>query len=796
MIRIIAIASLLFYSTVLFAQVKVTGKVMNAKNNPVELAEILIIDKNAVARKNDITDGSGNFTLYTESGSYLLQIKKMGEILWEQKIDISHDINLGNIEVFEKEEKLSEVVINAKKKIIERKVDRLIFNVENSIAGSTGDAMDALKVTPNIRVQNETIALVGKSNLQIMVDDILIQLSETDMINYLKSIPANDIKSIEVITAPSAKYESSGNSGIINIKLKKVKKDSWNASLNSAYIQKTYATGTLGGSFNYKKDKLSLYNSVNYRNGTRLSTDNSSIYYTEETWNQNNPRKINDEVLSDRFGLDYEFSKKWTLGLQYITSYTKSNNNEMPLTTITDNDNQEINYYISSKSKYITKPKLNSINWHNLFTIDSIGKKVSIDINYLESVNKSNRDYFGNELDINSQILPDTYFAAINSNNQNIKNFSGKIDFEIPTKFINLEFGGKLSTSTTNNNAVFYNNETGDPTLDLGQTNTFKYKEKIQALYISGNKKIGSKWESQIGLRLETTQTEGFSLNLNQTNKKNYAKLFPTFYLTYNANENNTFSFNYTRRIVRPNYQQLNPFRIYSSPYVYAEGNPYLQPSFTDNFDFTYSYKKLESNIYVTSVKNNFQQIGIVDSNSNITRYFIENFLSSQNYGISESYTFDRIKWWNSILTFNANYFQSKSKLIITEQNNDGFNAFVSTNNDFTLNKPKTFLFNLTYWYNFPGAFGIYKNTASSSLSMSAKYLMLNKDLQLSIIGNDIFSSQRPTYISYVNNIRQEYRNYYDARSLTVSLLYKFGNNKINVNQRKFGNEEEKNRAN
>lgn len=796
MIRTIVIASLLFYSSVLFAQAKVTGRVIDTKNNPVELAEILIIDKDSIAKKNDMSNSNGDFTLHAEAGSYLLQIKQMGNILWEQKMDITHDIDLGNIEVFEKKEKLSEVVLKTKKKIIERKVDRLIFNVENSIAGNTGDAMDALKVTPNVRIQNENIALVGKSNLQIMVDDILIQLSETDMINYLKSIPANDIKSIEVITAPSAKYESSGNSGIINIRLKKAKKDSWNASLNSAYAQKTYPAGSIGGSFNYKKDKLSLYNSVNYRNGTRLSTDNSTIYYAEETWNQNNPRKINDEVLSDRFGLDYEISKKWISGIQFMTSYTKSNNNEKPLTTITNNYNQEISYYISSKSKYITKPKLNSINWHNLFKIDSIGKKVSIDINYLESVNKSNRDYFGNELDINSQIIPDTYFAATNSNNQNIKNFSGKIDFEMPSKFINLEFGGKLSTSTTNNNVVFYNNESGEPVLDLGQTNTFKYKEQIQALYISGNKKIGSKWESQLGFRLETTQTEGFSLNLNQTNKKNYAKLFPTFYLTYNANENNSFSLNYSRRIVRPNYQQLNPFRIYDSPYVYAEGNPYLQPSFTDNFDFTYSYKKLESSIYVTSVTNNFQQIGIVDSDSNITRYFIENFLSSQNYGISESYIFDRIKGWNSILTFNANYFQSQSKLIITEQNNDGFNAFVSTNNDFTLNKPQTFLFNVTYWYNFPGAFGIYKNTASSSLSMSAKYLMLKKNLQLSIIGNDIFSGQRPTYISYINSIRQEYRNYYDSRSLTVSILYKFGNNKINVNQRKFGNEEEKNRAN
>jgi outer membrane receptor protein involved in Fe transport len=770
--------------------------VVNQNNKPIELAEVLLVNKDSITIKNEFTKPSGAFSLAIEKGDYVLQLRQLGKIMYKQAITVIDNLDLGTITITESKQQLEEVTVTSKKKLIERKVDRLVFNVENSISASGGNALDALTITPSVKVLNEKISLVGKSDVQIMIDGRMLQLSDSDLSNYLKSLSANDIKKIEVITTPPAKYDASGNSGIVNIILKNAKKNSWNASINANYTQKTYASESINGSLNYKKDKLSFYASLNGRDATKLNIDNNKIFYSNESWSQNNPRKVNDLSLSERLGLDYDINKRWTSGFQYMGSLSKSNINENSLSTITNNVTQQVNYFIGSKANTIGKPKLNSINWHTIFSLDTIGKKISVDLNYFDYKNKNNRDYNGNQLFNNGDITPNSYFAAINSNNQNITNYSGKLDFELPTKLLKLDFGGKISKSITNNDIAFYNNETGNPIIDATQTNIFEYNENIQAVYITGNKKLGAKWESQIGLRLETTQTNGFSKNLNQTNTNNYTKLFPTAYLVYTPNDNNNFSINYSRRIERPNYQQLNPFKMYDSPYIFTEGNPFLQPSFSDNFELLYTYKKLENKFYVSNVTNGFEQIGIVESNTNITRYFVDNFLATQNYGISENYTFNKLKWWTCSISLDMNYIIAKSNLAITQKKNDGYNTYLSFNNDVILNKNKTFLFNSFYWYNFPGAFGIYKNTAYSSLSLTLKYLLLNKDLQLSLSGNDIFSGQRSTYTSYINNIRQEFRNYYDSRSFSISLLYKFGNKKISVKPREFGNEEEKNRAN
>ena len=177
------------------------------------------------------------------------------------------------------EKQIQEVEIVAKKKLIERKVDRLVFNVENSISATGGDALDALKITPGIRVQNNQVSMIGKSGMAVMVDDKLIQLSGDDLVNYLKTIPSDNIKNIEVITTPPAKYDAQGNSGIINIRLKRAKHNSWNSSIRSTYTQTTYPAGSLGGSFNYNKNKISIESDLGYTNGSISPTYNTTFFF-------------------------------------------------------------------------------------------------------------------------------------------------------------------------------------------------------------------------------------------------------------------------------------------------------------------------------------------------------------------------------------------------------------------------------------------------------------------------------------------------------------------------------------
>ena len=408
-----------------------------------------------------------------------------------------------------------------------------------------------------------------------------------------------------------------------------------------------------------------------------------------------------------------------------------------------------------------------------------------------------NLDYFKFKNDDNRIFNTINLLSANNTSLQDIQNYSAKIDFEHPLKWINLSYGGKLSFIKTQNNVNYFDTTLGTPIFDPTQSNEFNYDENTQAIYLNGTKKLNEKWETQLGFRLENTQTEGVSKTLNQKNTNSYAKLFPTFYLTYTPNEKNSFSINYNKRINRPSYNRLNPFRWYSNPFSYTEGNPFLQPSFSNNLELNYTFNDNWSNsIYYSHTDNGFEQITIVDNTDNIQKTIAQNFFKTTIIGISESYTYNKLKWLSSTFSFDWNYSKSESLIPITNQNLNGSNAYFSTSNDFNLNKNKTLLFNFSYWYNFKGTSDLDKNNAYSQLDASIKYFAFDKKLQISFNANDILSTNRPIYTSFTNNIQIDYKNYYDVRLFRLSLVYKFGNKNINVEKKEVGNQEEKERTN
>ncbi|GAE66014.1 TonB-dependent receptor [Chryseobacterium indologenes] len=691
------------------------------------------------------------------------------------------------------EKEIQEVEIKARKKLVERKIDRLVFNVQNSTSATGGDAMDALRVTPGVKVINDKISIIGKSGVSVLIDDKIMHLAGDDLANFLKTIPSDQIKSIEVITTPPAKYDAQGNGGLINIVLKKTKKNSWNATIRSSYKQATYATGNLGADFSFQKDKITLFSSINTGDGTRKNIDNSSIYYPEERWENKSPRKIENKFLSTRLGLDYDLTNKLSMGFQYLGSFSEMNINENNTASYIYDSRDYLKSYIISKAKSNEKPNLNQFNFHTIYKLDSLGKKISFDVDYFSLKDKNTRNYDGNSWDKND--IPQSYFAAINNNNQDITNYSGKIDAELPLEWAKLSFGGKISQSRTHNNVVFYDNSSGTPIIDEKQTNEFDFTENTQALYFSANKKLGEKWEANVGLRAENTQTKGYSRNLDQENKNTYFQLFPTAYLAYTPNDNHSFNMTYSRRINRPNYNQLNPFRIYDNPYSYVEGNPFLKPSYTSNFEFIYTFDNLESKIYYSYEKNGFEQLGILDNDTKITRYFVLNFLKTYNIGLTENISFNPVKFWTTTNSFDINYTKSTSDTPITVGSLNGWNTYLSTDNEFSLNSKKTLSFNVGYWISLPGVNGVDKVGTNQSLYAGLKFLMLDKNLQLSIIANDILKTQKPVYTSYSNGIKTMYRNYYDTQFFTLSLSYKFGNQKLKVSKHNFGNQEEKNRT-
>lgn len=689
------------------------------------------------------------------------------------------------------EKQIQEVEITAKKKLIERKVDRLVFNVENSISATGGDALDALKITPSIRVQNDQISMIGKSNMAIMINDRLMQLSGESLINFLKTIPSDEIKSIEVITTPPAKYDAEGNSGIVNIKLKKIKKDDiFKASLRSSYQQSTYATGSVGSNISTQIKKTSLISSINYENGSYKVTENHKYFYPTELWNQNNKRREFNKSLSGRLGVDYQLSEKSEIGFLYLGEFDKPSNQELDNTILVNSNNNLPTGYTETIASRKINNYLHSINTHYKKDFDSLGKSISANIDYLISNQKTDRDFRTNSL------IDDVFFlqSALNSGNQYIKIFTSGVDIELPFEKIKYTFGGKLSFINTDNSFDYFDT-TSFLFFDTTKSNKFKYNENIQALYASVEKKMKD-WEFQFGLRGEFTQTKGYSENLDQTNKNKYFRLFPTFYISYSLNDDNIFNINYSKRIGRPDYYMANPFRVYQNQFSYVEGNPFIQPEYVHSIELSHTFKNnLSTKLNFTHLEDGKSQVEIINPSQNTSQTTYLNYFKANTFNINIDYAIKKWKWWesNNSVVFTHNYVMANESLNMQQIKTNSF--YISSLNTFIFNSSKTFLASLQTSYQSPFGININKFKGIFNTNLSFKYLLLDKNMQIALIINDLFKTSKSRSSSFSNNILINNDTYYDNQFFRIAVSYKFGNRKLNVKQHETGNTEEKERA-
>jgi hypothetical protein len=566
--------------------------------------------------------------------------------------------------------------------------------------------------------------------------------------------------------------------------------------VGATYLQRFYSQGALMGNFNYNKNKLSITSTLNYMSGKRYNIQDDYTYSPTELWHTNSSYKsINDRTYGN-IGIDYQVTSKWTIGGQTLFNNSKPLFTDTPFTGVYDNASGEMTSYLKSNGGVAAlKVAINSLNIYNEYKIDSLGKKITLNLDYFNYQTEDNRTYNG--ISVVEAPYSQQYFAGINRNVQGITNLSGKLDFDYPTQWAVLSFGGKVSNSQSKNHISAFNSGLVDlPVVDLPlRQSEFDYLENIQAVYFSGSKKINDRWNSQFGLRVESTQTKIFAGGFSQSSDKDYIKFFPTAYLTYTANDNSTLSLSYSKRIERPQFRDLNPNTHFWNPFQSFKGNPFLQPAFIDNIEFIYSYKKIESKLYFSYENNLISEITIADPVSNEILHTSENYIDTQRYGISENYVFDKLKWWTSNNAVDFSYAISKSGLTVAQKVQNGFNSRLSTNNDFNLNTSKTVLFNVSYWYSFPGVEGIYTNKEMSSFSLAFQYLLWNKDLKISIRGTDIFKTEKIKRSSVVNGVYQEGKNYYDNQSFQLALSYKIGNKKSTPKQRTTGNEEERSRT-
>jgi hypothetical protein len=606
--QVFTIAFSIACSTTCYSQFTFSGTVKDSKGLPVELATITL-QKDSTLFLSTVTDSTGWFVLAgLDKGTYTVVLACLGVEQVSQQVITEHTVAHFQLA---KPNELEAVLILKKRPLIERRVDRLIFNVENSISAAGGDALDALKGTPSISVRSGQIEMIGKSGMGVMVNDQMIQLSGEDLINFLKSIRKDDIQLIEVISSPPAKYSAEGNSGLVNIVLKKGKRNAWNNTVGASYTQTSYPGLSIGNTFTYNRKKLTLLVNLDAENGHNGVIETSDIAYSEETWKTRVNRKDQQKGLSGRMTVDYAVSDKTSVGVQYSGMEARpliSDNNSM---NSYDLNNSLLSYILTSGVNTRTR-NTHSLNVNFRRTLDTLGRKISADLDYIEFNATQSRDFTSAKYLIGGSTIDQ--LSAINSSQQHNKNYSARVDMEHPMKWGAMSYGAKAGLTTIESVVRYTDKTSGTAVLDTLKSDAFSYTEDIQAVYCDASKTFNARWSAKIGLRLENTQTKGFSASYNQTNRYNYAQLFPSVYLLRTFSNGNSLSFTYNRRINRAAFSDLNPFRWYLNAISYVEGNPFLRPAFINNIELTHNYKNtLFSTVFFSKTDNGFSQVPTVN---------------------------------------------------------------------------------------------------------------------------------------------------------------------------------------
>lgn len=774
------------------ASFKLKGKITN-ETIPLEWADVFISNSEGKIIDGSTSKQNGSFEINLKKGSYKIGISLLGFTDYEKEIIIENDADLGTIILKEIATNLGEVVIQSKKKTIEQKTDRLVYNLENNVTTVGGDALSAINTAPGVVVQNNTINILGKGTSRVLIDGRMIELGGEELNNFLKSISASDVKNIEIISNPPAKYEAEGTGGLINIIMKKGVRDSWKNTTTVSYDQNKYGIYTLRNNFFYNKNKFRFSASINAKTGYLNDTDDLKMYFPNGLSKMNSITKVKTENLSGKLALDYDLSERTTIGFQYLNDRNnpdfKSDIRIENYNTQNELDNVMLNNSFTDKGS-----KNQTYNAHLITKLDSLNRKLSFDVDYFNYNSKFDRNFIANNY------TPDMTFVDVsqsgrNISNQDIDNWSFKADMEHPLETLSLSYGAKTSFTNSVSDVLYYNTITGTPELDLNQSNRFKYTENNQAVYVNADKKLNEKWNFQLGLRLENTKTNGFSETMNQKTENNYLKLFPTFYASYKKNENNTFSLNYGKRINRPRFDLLNPFRIYINSNSYSEGNPFLRPSFSDNFELSHSYKEvLRTSVFVNVITNGYGVLFTSNPETNTQIVTRENYFKSLNYGIGESFSASFADWWSSE---NSLYFLGAKTEFIKDINATPSNSLqidFTTNNTFLLRK--TTKLQIDFSYSTPFKSGLYQIGYTSSFDIGFKQDLFNKTMQIAFLANDIFNtSYLKDFTSVVNGVKQVYSQNNSSRFVRLSVVYNFGNKKINVKQRDFGNKEENKRT-
>ncbi|OQP63429.1 hypothetical protein A3860_24095 [Niastella vici] len=743
----------------------------------------------AMKPRTVITDSAGKFIFdQVNAGTYKLVLSDIVHKEWQRTVSVvTADIDLDTIFLNSKITTLGEITVSSKKPFIERRIDKLVLNVESSPVSAGGSVMDVLQTSPGVTVNDNIISLKGRKGVTIMIDGRPSTLSSSDIANILQSLPANAVARIEIIANPSAKYDAAGNAGIINIVTKKIRVKGFNGTVNASSGFGVYPKYNGGGSFNYKNDQFNFFGNYYINKSTGFNRYTSKRIIDSIVFDESGRSKTNSTAHNYLVGMDFQAGKRNVIGFSMTGNFSDSRFKE-DFNTDFVKEKKDSSLLVDN----LTNSDYNNMSWNlnHDFRIDSLGKLLSTNVDYSRFTWHNGGLY--NNTYLSQDGLPMRDLEALRNNSEVlIKIGSVKVDYTHPVSNKKLTIGAGVKTSwvRTDSDIRFESKKGTVWQEDPGKTNHFIFDEYITAAYVNVSKKIND-YEFQLGLRAEHTHNKGNLLTGNIINTNDYLKLFPSLFINKKLDESQTINFSYGRRINRPSYEDLNPFIYYNSPYSFYQGNSFLRPELTNTLELGYSLNdELLVSVSYSNTKDYFTYLTYLNDTTKISRETINNFKRYLSYGTSISLDKELTNWWHLSANLDVFYEEYTSFYHTRDFKNTLINVNGNLSNDFSFAGNNSIV--LTGIYRSPSIDGIRKNYARYRMDAGYKKSWLNKNLILKLAVRDIFYTYRKNGNNRAENLNVEFTNRSDSRVFSIDLTYKFGNQKLKARKPARGNEDE-----
>lgn len=759
----------------LAAQISIKGNIIDSKTDAaIVIADVALYkmaDKTFV--KSVRTDDSGNFSIELSENPniFYLEVEALGyqphTVVLKDSGSLLIKLNPDTTQI------LNGVTIVSRKKAVSIKGDKIVYDVEQLGIGTANNGLETMQQLPGISLdKDENIKFRGSTGVQIMINGKKSMLQGDALREFIRSLKGDDIKSVEIISQPSARYEATGTTGILNIVLKKNISKTLGGSIYTYGKYGEYFGFQNGGRFFYNDKKWSVNTNGSYYNGKsfndRSVNQTIQLGYNTRNLNQNNYWLPKTENYSFNLGIERKLDKNQLISTEW--QWYKENENAKTTGKTFDYSNNTLQNEVSLFKQDKTPVNQVSGNLFYNFTSDSLTTKIDAQVNYgyykksIEGFQQN--DYINGEID---------RLDGINQTKYNMLNAQLDWNQKLSNQF-NLESGAKMSFVDMN---YFnrYDAIQGSNFIipDSLMVNDFSYKEKLTSAYTQLNYSK-EKWNFLAGLRMENYHYEATSNKNQKTNNGTYTNWFPSASINY-ENGHHQYRLSYSKRISRPGYLTLNPYFQYLDAYSIEKGNPNLKPQIYHSFEFNYIYKNsLSFGLYGYLYKDGFLNVIDYQENQNYNILYESNASNGSRFGFSTSIPYKVGKWWTMQYSIDTYLSSEKSEISDYTYDGTGYGFEFNMYHRFTL--PKSWLITWNGFLNCRSKTPTGYNPVTYDFSTSVRKSFIDEKLQIVAGCTNFLKKSMWNSYSTVNNATTHWINKWETRKFYLQITYRFGGNK------------------